>query len=248
VSTDELFQNVRCVLLTPFSAVFLFGSYARGDQDAESDIDVLQVTPTRAKSYTRGKINVTCYTRDQLLSMANSGSLFVRHIILEGMAIIDPDNLLQTLKNTFIEPPDNADLRRGVCCALPLIAIREPEFADNPHHYSATAGYLLRTYVYADAFKRGIHSFSLREIAWHTGDDRAHQSLIQLRANETFTNFQEVVELLFKKAGVQPFYRLEPLEAFLVNIYGNCELALILGLRILARGDLIAYAFLGPTG
>jgi hypothetical protein len=244
VSTGEILDLARPALAPPFSAVFLFGSYARGDQDASSDIDILQVTPTRGRSYNVGKINVTCYTPDQLVALARGGAMFARHIALEAIPLIDPDDFLSTLKSSYVPAATYRDVCDSVACSIPLVAITEKEFAGNAHHYSATASYLLRTYVYARAFASGTQSFSMREVANHTGDYRPRARLMDLRADESFDKFMNVVDLLYELTGTKPCPRRESIEAFIVNSYGACDLAVVLGLRILARGDLMSYVFM----
>jgi hypothetical protein len=222
----------------------LFGSYARHDQNEASDIDVLQVTPNPSQSYSVGKINVTCYTKDQLLHMADAGSLFIRHIVCESVAIIDPERLLDQVTASFKANEDLGRVIREVQCSLGLLAVNQTEFEKNSHHYSATASYLLRTYVYARAFQSGNHTFSMRELARAQQDYKASQPLGDLRRSETYSTFRRVVDLLFRLYDTELTIRRESLEAYIVNSYGVCDVAVVLGLRILARGELIGYAHL----
>jgi hypothetical protein len=238
---DRLLETVRPAIVPPFSALFLYGSFARGDQDRSSDIDILQVTPTHTAPYASGKINITCYTADQLRALASNGALFAKHLVLEAVPLVDPASLLDKLKSIFTAPSDYRYLCRDVTDSVALVAVTEDTFRESPKHYSATAGYLLRTYVYARAFDLGAKSFSMRHVTELTGDDRPRERLVALRPRKTYSSFRSVVDLLFELTQTAPFSRQESLEAFVVNSYGSCDLAVILGLRILARGGLIGY-------
>lgn len=244
---DEILEVVIPAIVPPFSALLLYGSCARGDQDPSSDIDILQVTPAHSAPYARGKLNITCYTAGQLTTLARSGSLFVRHLVLEAVPLIDPDNILGTLQAEYVEPRSYQAVFKEVVGALPIVAIAENAFNENPCHYSSTAAYLLRTYVYAKAFDLGSGSFSMRHVANMTGDVRPLKLLRDLRLHKTYACFRRVVDLTFELTQITPFCREESLEAFVVNSYGNCDLAVILGLRTLARGELLTYPSMRST-
>lgn len=244
MSISEILAVVRDAVTGPSIAVLLYGSYARGDQSELSDIDILQVTPTRRRSYSNGQINVTCYTAEQLMTLASSGSMFARHVVSEAVPLIDPDRFFDSMKTAYVPAKSYDDIQQEVLCAIPIVAIPIELFNENAHHYAATAGYLLRTYTYVRAFTLGETTFSMRRIANRIGDSRIREELQNLRMHETYDYFRRVVDLLFELTNTKPFQRTESLEAFLVNSYGRCELATILGLRILARGDLLSYAFL----
>jgi hypothetical protein len=193
-----------------------------------------------------GKINITCYTPAQLMALARNGSLFARHIVLEALTIDDSTGFLQTLKSAYIAPDSYAHLKGEIMGSLPLVAVSQGLFENNTRHYASTASYLLRTYIYAKAVELGAKSFSLREVVGLIGDRRSVEALGELKEHPTYEHFQKVVDLLFELTGTTRRERKESLEAFVVNSYGVCELAVVLGLRILARGDLLTYVFVEP--
>lgn len=241
MSIDEITTLVRSAAVPPFAALFLYGSYARGDYDESSDIDIIQVTAKAAAPYAEAKINFTCYTAEQLTILAKNGSLFAKHLVLEAVPLVDPDNLLGTLKSIYVDPNDYQGLCRDIKCAIPVVAISEDTFKENSRHYSAAAAYLLRTYAYARAFETGANSFSMRHVADQLGDTRPTERLSDLRRRQEYRQFQEVVDLLKEFTQSEYSLREESLEAFVVNSFGSCELAVLIGLRILARGDLVTY-------
>ena len=77
-------------------AVWLYGSYSRGDSDGLSDIDVLLITdgqnlrPTYdALEDAASDVSVSCYVWDEIEMMAEYGSLFLHHLKLEGRPIAE---------------------------------------------------------------------------------------------------------------------------------------------------------------
>jgi hypothetical protein len=243
VSTGELLALAQACVVPPFSALFLYGSYARGDNDGASDVDIIQVSPTHTAPYSKGRINITCYGREELISLAESGSLFARHIITEAIPLDDPEQFLSTLRTAYVAPRDYGNIVKEVIGAIPIVAIGERGFEIDSRHYCATASYLLRSYLYARAFDLGAKSFSMRHVAEVLSDERPRNRLLELKLHQGYSEFRCVVDLLFELTATPPFCREESLEVFVVNSYGSCDLAVILGLRVLARGNLLTYVF-----
>jgi predicted nucleotidyltransferase len=84
------------------SAIFLFGSRARGDHERGSDTDLLLVTAEDAPRHnTIGNLSTFLYPRKKLEADAASGDLFVCHLVREAKAVHDPLNQLQELRGQF---------------------------------------------------------------------------------------------------------------------------------------------------
>lgn len=72
------------------SEIWLYGSYARGDFDERSDIDVLVVgphTPDMLTTLSRRfghRLSVSAYTWEEIAKMKKDGSLFLLHLHREG--------------------------------------------------------------------------------------------------------------------------------------------------------------------
>jgi predicted nucleotidyltransferase len=91
--------------------VVLFGSYARGDNDALSDRDIcafieapsIQDRPRLKQSfaaeYSTQPESVCIYSRATSDYMAESGSLFLWHLKLEGVVLVDSDGWVGELYN-----------------------------------------------------------------------------------------------------------------------------------------------------
>ena len=84
------------------SAVLLFGSRARGDYDAGSDVDLLFVTgEPQPRHHAVGNLSLSLYPIDKLLSQAADGDLFVFHLVSEAKPIYDPAGEFTRLKMAF---------------------------------------------------------------------------------------------------------------------------------------------------
>ncbi|WP_052675385.1 nucleotidyltransferase domain-containing protein [Agrobacterium arsenijevicii] len=83
-------------------AIFLYGSWARGDQGEGSDHDLLMVT-NEARGYhvTDGHHSMTYYPLSNLQEKAASGDLFVLHIVREAKVVLDPNDILVSLRSLF---------------------------------------------------------------------------------------------------------------------------------------------------
>lgn len=82
--------------MTEDRAVLLYGSYARGDADANSDVDVLVVGPTPPSANEiagllqmswYGPVHISHYTWAELQAMSKYGSLFLHHVAAEASVL-----------------------------------------------------------------------------------------------------------------------------------------------------------------
>ena len=92
-------------ILEPFlediSAVFLYGSYARGEQEKHSDIDILVVAKYKfIIKHKRFEINVITY--DKLIKTIKENPIMYYPFIIESKAIIN-SKLLEDLKKIKID-------------------------------------------------------------------------------------------------------------------------------------------------
>src|ERR1700731_4433477 len=173
----------------PFTALFLYGSHARGDAQETSDVDILQVTPTHTAPYTVGRVNVTCYTLEQLLRLARQGGLFARHLIEEALPLADADDVLGVLKSAYVRPLDYDVVKREVCGCAPLLDVADSQFNENADGLSSLVSYLIRTYLYATAFDRQAKSFAMGHVLDLLGQQRAGSILSNVRSQRSVSAF-----------------------------------------------------------
>jgi hypothetical protein len=240
VFTAEKLQEVVSLIKPPFTALFLYGSHARGDAKDTSDVDILQVTPVHTAPYTIRSFNITCYTFEQLMRLAGRGGLFARHLVEEAVPLDDPHDILGALKSAYVATQTYDGVRKEVCGCAPLLDVAECKFNENIEGLSSLASYLIRTYLYALAFERGARSFAMDHILGLLGQKRAGVVLSSLK-DHNFSAFVAARKLFEELTGVTCLCMEGSLEAFIVNASAHNELAGILGLRLLARGRPFTY-------
>jgi predicted nucleotidyltransferase len=225
----------------PFTALFLYGSHARGDAQETSDVDILQVTPTHTAPYTVGRVNVTCYTLEQLLRLARQGGLFARHLIEEALPLADLHDVLGALRSAYVRPRDYDAVKKEVCGCAPLLDVADSQFNENADGLSSLVSYLIRTYLYATAFDRQAKSFAMGHVLDLLGRQRAASILSNVRSQRSISAFA-AARAFFEELTASTCQRSEgSLEAFIVNGGPHNELAVVLGLRLLARGRPFTY-------
>jgi len=93
----------------------LVGSVARGDDRADSDIDILVVVRDRQtpndllaelpQHLRDTRLSLICESQDALARLAREGSLFLLHARTEGKVVYDPEGLLQSAFRVSAETP-----------------------------------------------------------------------------------------------------------------------------------------------
>jgi len=241
VFTADKVREVREAIKPPFMALFLYGSHARGDAQDSSDIDVLQVTPTHTAPYAVGQVNVTCYTLGQLLRIARQGGLFARHLIEEALPLADSSGVLEALRSAYVRPLDYHEVKREVRGCAPLLDVADHGFNENADGLSSLVSYLIRTYLYATAFDCGAKSFAMGHVLELLGQQRARIILSNARSLRSISAFCAARTFFEELTGTTCQRKEGSLEAFVVNASANNELAVVLGLRLLARGRPFTY-------
>jgi len=147
----------------PVMGFALFGSRARGDEDADSDYDIL-VWSQGEQPYTvrLGMHAMAVYPCDYLLRKAEQGDLFASHLVHEAKEIWDPHFLLKTLQARF--SPKQSYGREIE------LAAQIGEFVLKFHHRMPSAlinrriAWVVRTILIASAMDIGVPVFSTREL------------------------------------------------------------------------------------
>ncbi len=184
-------------------SLLLYGSCARGDYDTNSDIDLLRITKGRACARRLDqRTTLHVYDIDDLITMAQNGSLFVLHLVEEAISIEDSRGYLDMLASRFTRPSSYlSDARMDLSAATSLLDVQESLFNRAPKGFANAAVYLCRTLVYAEHADRGAFSFSLRKLAEY---DPVAAILFSFRERSiSFADFSMVREIVKAKMGLE---------------------------------------------
>ena len=147
----------------PVKGFALFGSRARGDEDAESDHDIL-VWSEGAHPYTirLGMHAMAVYPSDYLLRKAEQGDLFASHLVHEAKEIWDPHFLLTELRERF-SPKQSYGREIRLAAQIGTFILKF-------HHRMPSAlinrrtAWVVRTILIAKAMEIGAPVFATREL------------------------------------------------------------------------------------
>jgi predicted nucleotidyltransferase len=94
--------------------IILIGSVARGDHNVSSDIDICRISSNikiqRREEWPSGPINYIDYTDDEFMHLFNMGSLFIYHIIHEGILLYGDKEKWKVLCNNFLYKDNYSDV------------------------------------------------------------------------------------------------------------------------------------------
>lgn len=97
--TNEIKKEVLDILspfLEDIIGVYLVGSYARNEQNKESDIDIIAISKNTKKSISSGKYNIEIYTLEGVLKTLKSNPIMIYPRLKEAKTIFNA-SLLQEM-------------------------------------------------------------------------------------------------------------------------------------------------------
>lgn len=96
---DKIQKVLECLKRYNPEQIIVFGSYARGEADERSDLDVVIIKQTEKRFLDRlieaarcldndlGKVDVFVYTREEFEEMRQRGNPFIEKVVTEGRVI-----------------------------------------------------------------------------------------------------------------------------------------------------------------
>lgn len=238
----QLLERVKRLVAGDHLALMVFGSAARGDEEALSDIDILQLTSGYRPSYRAGNLNVSVYTPNSLTKVAKNGGLFVLHLITEGIVLEDPKLALAKCLEQYSPPRSYEPLRQDLRRAIQLLNVSPGFYSAHWERCHSLALFILRSFLYAQVAEAGNPSFSIRRIAHSLGDPRISETYnIKYASGPTPGLWAKCVRLTLEYLGVEFLTEPDTAESIIANAYPESELTVSLGLRFLGGTGAVNY-------
>lgn len=160
-------SELRSKLSGSCLGLLLYGSWARGDADERSDLDVLALDFTGPRPSRGGRVSLSLYEEAEL--QAASGTLFGHHLVRDGLVLFDPEDRLANVL-ALIKPPVPGQVLARVQEFSAVLDVPDSDRDEYLEGLTKVARYLLRSALYAKALAQGAACFSVREIAAREAD------------------------------------------------------------------------------
>ncbi len=149
--------------------LLLYGSLARGDAHEASDIDLLSVIAGKSKKIIKGRINLSLYNKEKIREMAIIGSLFVYHLVSEGVVLSDDDNVLgKDIFSLFVRKDSYVEEMLFSRYLLSLIEC-EYHFLKKYRSANLSVSWCIRTFIAGLGANNDIPLFSVKKISEELG-------------------------------------------------------------------------------
>lgn len=165
---SKLRAGLRSNAIGDWQAMLLYGSWARGDADVDSDLDVLLLEAnTSFRSIRDARVSLARYDSRDVSNL--SGTLFGFHLVRDGIVLHDTGGQLARALSA-IQPPVPGSIIARVRLLSQVLDVSDADRREYIEGLTKVGRYLLRTAMYAQALDKGRPCFSVREIANHKHD------------------------------------------------------------------------------
>lgn len=144
--------------------LLLYGSVARGTATICSDIDLLELVPANARSYSIGLVNVAQYTPASLRALSSQGNLFMQHLVQEGRVLEDEHKILRRIIGAHVQIDALTELRADVLAVSGVLDVENLAIEPSGREINSIARlglYLLRSALYLHRSQSGPIRFDL---------------------------------------------------------------------------------------
>lgn len=218
-----------------YISIYLFGSYARGDFNKDSDIDILILSNKYKRRFDIGKYSYSPYTKETLKKMANDGSLFILHIIEEGKKLEGVD-IVNFLSENFRKKESYESYRKDLRDCLPLLDINEKLFKNNKSKFARFQKYMIRSFIYSLSVDQGFNEFNINTVLEYLKLERFQRYFKAKWILEiNYNKFNELNREITKLFECDIFNKDLSIEALIINNYEANNLIYKLGTGILKQ-------------
>lgn len=149
--------------------LLLYGSRARGDHDAHSDVDLTAITSKHApERVTFGRNATIAYPLDHALRVARSGGLFAYHLVSEAKVVFETEPIFVRIQQAFRFRDDYTPVIR-MCSEAGWFLLRHRESAVNPRKFNQAVAWCTREMLIARAATERLPIFSADGLAEFVG-------------------------------------------------------------------------------
>lgn len=149
--------------------LLLYGSRARGDHDARSDVDLTAITANRKpEPFTFERTTTMAYPVEQALRAARSGGLFAYHLVSEGKVVFESEPVFARIKRAFRFRDDYAPVVR-MCTQAGWFLLRHHEKAVDARKFNLAMACCTREMLIARAATERLPIFSADGLAEYVG-------------------------------------------------------------------------------
>ena len=152
-----------------YVCLLLYGSRARGDHDAHSDVDLTAITAKHTpERVTIARTTTMAYPLDHALRAARSGSLFAFHMVSEAKVVFETEPVFARIQRAFRFRDDYTPVIR-MCSEAGWFLLRHHENAVNPRKFNQAVAWCTREMLIARAATERSPVFSADGLAEFVG-------------------------------------------------------------------------------